>query len=173
MSVLTLPLAEATRPNTFRALYLYEPVVAPAAPPGDAPHPWDERLAPKIKAALFRRRVFPSRAAVVQAYSSRGPLSRFAPECLRLYVEHGFRDTAEGNVELACEPQTESTIFALGPRSGAEEKLPRVLCPVVVAAGGRDAHDGPAVVSPGVARGVAHGRLELCVPLRLRCMCAF
>jgi hypothetical protein len=33
---------------------------------------------------------------------------------------------------------------------------------VVVAMGGRDAHDGPAVVSPGVAKGVKHGRLERC-----------
>ena len=74
----------------------------------------------------------------------------------------GFRDAADGSVELCCEPQTESAIFALGPRSGAEERLPRVMCPVVVAMGGRDAHDGPAVVSPGVARGVANGRLERC-----------
>lgn len=66
-------------------------------------------------------------------------------------------------MQLCCEPATESTIFALGPRAGAEERLPRVLCPVVVAMGGRDAHDGPAAVSPGVARGVAHGRLERCV----------
>ena len=44
-----------------------------------------------------------------------------------------------------------------------------MLCPVVVAMGGRDAHDGPAVVSPGVARGVAHGKLERCVQV---CECA-
>ena len=117
----------------------------------------------------------------------RAPLSFFAPECLRLYVDHGFRcaapahiiarawcahvvsaicrDASAGSVELCCEPATESTIFALGPRSGAEERLPRVLCPVVVAVGGRDAHDGPAVVSPGVAKGVKHGRLERCVQI--------
>ena len=72
----------------------------------------------------------------------------------------------DGSVALCCEPATESAIFALGPRAGAEERLPRVLCPVVVAMGGRDAHDGPAVVSPGVARGVAHGRLERCAQLQ-------
>ena len=158
-----LLLAEATRPGTFRAMFLFEPVVAPAGQPGVA-HPWDERLKPKINGALNRRRVFPSRRAALEAYSSRPPLSFFAPECLRLYVEHGFRDAAEGGVELCCEPATESAIFALGPRAGAEERLPRVLCPVVVAMGGRDAHDGPAVVSPGVARGVARGRLERCAP---------
>ena len=56
-------LAEATRPNTFVAVYLFEPVVAPADKPGQ-PHPWDERLKPKIKGALARRRTFPSRQAV-------------------------------------------------------------------------------------------------------------
>ena len=108
-----LLLAEATRPKTFLAVYLFEPVVAPTDKPGQ-PHPWDERLRPKIKGALARRRTFPSRQAVrasctvaecinarhsrfrpapqaLDAYSSRPPLSFFAPECLRLYVEHGFR----------------------------------------------------------------------------------
>ena len=55
--------AEATRPGTFRCMYLFEPVVAPTGQPG-VPHPWDARLAPKINGARNRRRTFPSRQAV-------------------------------------------------------------------------------------------------------------
>jgi pimeloyl-ACP methyl ester carboxylesterase len=65
--ILTTPCAEATRPGTFRALYLFEPVVAPTGEPG-VPHPWDARLKPKIQGALNRRRTFPTRQAVRAAH---------------------------------------------------------------------------------------------------------
>jgi hypothetical protein len=73
------------------------------------------------------------------------------------------RDLADGSVELCCAPETESAIFANGPRAGAEEKLPLVKCTVTVGVGGRDAADGPARVAPVVAKGVPQGRLETCV----------
>ena len=66
-----LLLAEATRPGSFRALYLFEPVVAPSAH-GAEPHPWDAPLAPKVQAALQRRRTFPSRQAVRAARAQLG-----------------------------------------------------------------------------------------------------
>ena len=61
-----LLLAEAKRPGSFRALYVYEPVVAPQATAGQE-HPWDKPLQPKVQAALNRRRTFPSREAVRRA----------------------------------------------------------------------------------------------------------
>ncbi len=81
----------------------------------------------------------------------------------------GRRDLADGSVELCCAPETESAIFANGPRAGAEQKLPRVKCAVTVGVGGRDANDGPARVAPVVAKGVPHGRLETCVHARRAC----
>lgn len=173
-------LAEAARPGAFAALYLFEPVVAPDASGGeDEPHPWDEPLKRKVQAALKRRAVFPSRAAALSAYVEKPPLSLLHPTCLRLYVEHGFRraslhaacaprakvelrrDVPGDGVTLCCQPETEAEIFRLGPRSGAERVLPRVVCPVTVGVGGRDTQDGPARVAPTVASRVVRGRLEL------------
>ncbi len=63
---------------------------------------------------------------------------------LERYVEHGFRDTADGGVELQCSPEIEvamiRTIFEAmervydgGPRGNAFDALARVSCPVAIA----------------------------------------
>lgn len=157
-----LLLAEASCPGAFASLYLYEPVVAPAGEPGQ-PHEWEQPLSGKVQAARRRRASFPCRADALAAYAQKLPLSLLHPSCLRLYVERGFRDTPPGgsSVTLCCLPETEATVFELGPSAGVEALLPRISCPVTVAQGGRDAHDGPARVAPTVATRVVRGVLQL------------
>ena len=147
-------------------------------------------LLPGFAAANARMRTWRPcvRNQALKAYASKPPLSHCHPDCLAAYVEHGFRcaggaclctiaaaalsrarpaqtrDLADGSVELCCAPETESAIFALGPRAGAEEKLHRVHCAVTVAVGGRDAREGPARLAPHVALLLPNGRLETCAP---------
>lgn len=154
-----LLLAEASRPGSFAALYLFEPVVAPNPSPGVAAHPWDARMVPLISGARRRRRAFASRADALGAYAAKPPLSYLRRDCLGDYVQHGFQATPAG-VELACAPDVESAIFANGPRAGILPVLPRVRCRVTVAVGGRDAADGPAQAAPGVCAGCWDVRLE-------------
>src|SRR5205085_4966572 len=78
-----LLMAEADRPGTFRALYLWEPVVMPV---DDPPGPQDNPLS---EGALRRREVFPSRDAAYDNFASKAPFSVLHPAALRAYVDHG------------------------------------------------------------------------------------
>jgi pimeloyl-ACP methyl ester carboxylesterase len=152
-------LAEAHRPGTFDALYLFEPVAAPSVQAGQA-HPWEEPLKVLAGAALKRRAVYPSRAAARAAFAAKPPLSYFHPTCLDKYVLHGFEDLSNGQVSLRCRPETESAIFWLGMQAGIQPQLGAVTCPVVVAVGARNMDDGPASVAPAVVAGVWRGRMQ-------------
>jgi pimeloyl-ACP methyl ester carboxylesterase len=66
---------------------------------------------PMATAARKRRRVWSSRDEMVASYGSRPPLDVLAPEALAAYVQWGTVDRDDGNVELACDPDIEATIF--------------------------------------------------------------
>jgi pimeloyl-ACP methyl ester carboxylesterase len=105
----TMLAAAAARPDLFAAVALVDPVVLERAWYADPAAAGGGRLA---AAAARRRSAFPSRAAVVEAYRGRELFADWDPRALALYAEHGFRDTAEGSVELRCPPVVESAVFA-------------------------------------------------------------
>jgi len=127
----TLLLAEQRRPGTFAGIFTYEPVVAPpsfwAAWPATGHDPG--------RAALRRRAVFPSRAAAVQHYGAKRPLSCLRPDVLADYVEEGFADQADGTVHLRCDPAAEAATFAMAPHNQAWDHLQLVACPTTYACG--------------------------------------
>lgn len=99
--------AAAARPGLFVALCLVDPVILAReryADPSRSP----SRL---VEGALRRRRRFASRADVVDAYAGRAVFAAWEPRALDLYAQHGFRDTAEGDVELCCAPEVEASVF--------------------------------------------------------------
>jgi pimeloyl-ACP methyl ester carboxylesterase len=125
-------LAEQRRPGTFRALYLFEPVVfPPAAMDGFV----DQQPNPMSEVAARRRADFPSRDAAYENFAAKPPMDSFAPEALRAYVEHGFADQPDGTVTLRCRPENEARMYQMAPQSRAWDALATVQCPVVVARG--------------------------------------
>jgi pimeloyl-ACP methyl ester carboxylesterase len=62
-------------------------------------------------AARKRRAVWPDRATVRESYGARPPLDVLAPDALDAYVRWGFVDRPDGQIELACAPEDEATIF--------------------------------------------------------------
>jgi pimeloyl-ACP methyl ester carboxylesterase len=152
-----LVLAELERPGTFSSLWLYEPILIPSlegTPRTDArggPNPMAER-------ARKRRRSFPDRDAAYENYAAKPPMSTMTPAALRAYVDHGFRDTPGGEVELKCTPEVEADVFGSSGSPRAFDRLDEVACPVAIVVGG----DGgmPAQLAPLVARALPHGRLE-------------
>jgi pimeloyl-ACP methyl ester carboxylesterase len=147
-----LVLAELRRPGTFRALYLYEPVLIPR---GTFPGTPDDN--PMSAAARRRRPLFPSRDAAYDNYASKPPLDVLAPEALRLYVDEGFAD-AEGGVALKCRPEDEAEVFRNGGRHGAFDRLGELALPVTIAQGGV-VDPGPGMLAPVQAQAIRHGRL--------------
>jgi len=149
-----LLLAEARRPGTFRALYLYEPVVMPSDwDPGSA------RANPLAEGARRRRPVFASRDAAYENFAGKPPFSVLDRDALRAYVDHGFADEADGSVRLKCEPEHESRVYSMGPQHRAYDELDRVTCPVTVARGALTA--GPAAFAEPVVERLPAGRLEV------------
>jgi pimeloyl-ACP methyl ester carboxylesterase len=147
-------LLEHRAPGTLAWAYLYEPIVRPDAGLFATSNPMAEQ-------AARRRDTFPSRADVMLRYAERPPLSLLRADCLRAYVEHGFRDDEDGAVTLRCAPAVEAGVFA---RSGdiTLDDVDGVSIPVTVAVGGTESSAlfSPAMLAADVVDRVANGRLE-------------
>jgi pimeloyl-ACP methyl ester carboxylesterase len=101
-------LAAAAEPGRVRALALFDPVVMPA---GMAPSAETMQHNPLAAGAERRRATFPSKAAVIEAYTGRGAFRTWSPQQLADYVEAGFRETETGEVTLTCTPAWEASNF--------------------------------------------------------------
>lgn len=100
-------LAAAAEPARVRALALFDPVIFPTAAQAQGA----TAESPLVAGALRRRATFPSRQAAYDAYLGRGAFRTWSDAQLADYVAAGFRDTASGEVTLACTPQWEASNF--------------------------------------------------------------
>jgi pimeloyl-ACP methyl ester carboxylesterase len=149
-----LLMAEAFHPGTFRALYLWEPVVMPF----DGPlGPQDNPLS---AGALRRREAFASRGEAYDNYASKPPFSVLHPDALRAYVDHGFADTDDGQVRLKCRPADESQVYRMGSAHPAFSRFGEIQCPVVIACGADSTAFGPDLIELQAAR-LPHARTEV------------
>ncbi|MEJ5254535.1 MAG: alpha/beta hydrolase [Acidimicrobiales bacterium] len=151
-----LLLAEERRPGTFRALYLFEPVVFP---PEIARVASSTGANPLAEGALRRRAEFDSLDAAFDNFAAKPPFSSLDPAALRAYVEHGFAPTPAGTVRLKCRPEHEAQVYRMGAAHDAFAHLDRVTCPVVVARGAATG-PGPASFVERIVGALPHGRVE-------------
>jgi len=105
--------AAARRPDLFGRLVLVDPVVPP---PPELVERFDparmERLRGMVEAARRRRSVWASRAEARAHFAARSLFAPWRPRALDLYVEHGLRERADGQVELKCPAEIEAAIFS-------------------------------------------------------------
>jgi pimeloyl-ACP methyl ester carboxylesterase len=150
-----LLLAEARRPGTFSALWLYEPVVFPPtlASSGGAPP------AELSGRARNRRARFASFAEAEANFASKPPLDVLDPAALHAYVQHGFAEQPDGSVTLRCRPEDEAKVYEMGSQHDAWEHLDEVRCPVTIVRGALDA-PGPVLMAAPVAERLPAGHLE-------------
>jgi len=146
-------LAEERRPGTFVGAWMFEPILFPH----DYQFHEPERRNLMADAARRRRDTFASRDDAYDNYASKPPLDQLDPAALRAYVDHGFGDTADGQVTLKCRPETEAAVFESSD-SGAFELLDQVEALVVVAVG-RDSN-GPAEFGDAIVGRLPRGVLE-------------
>jgi pimeloyl-ACP methyl ester carboxylesterase len=147
--------AEQRWPGTFRATWLFEPVLVPVG--FERPGEFNSTL---IEIARRRRQVFDSVGDAYKRFSSKPPFDSCRPEAVRAYVEIGTFPTPEGGVQLSCAGETEARVFESNERFDFAE-LASVRCPTLVACGGTS-HLGetPAMVAPLVADALGDARLE-------------
>jgi pimeloyl-ACP methyl ester carboxylesterase len=148
-----LVMAASRRPDAFRSLWLYEPVIVPTngvlMPEGDNP---------MAEAAARRRDRFDSLDHAYENYRSKPPLNRLDPRALRAYVDGGFSISPDGSAILRCQPSTEAEVFRLAATSGAWSYLAALQVPVAVVAGSPD-EVGPVAFAPAIADGLPVGTL--------------
>lgn len=108
--------AAARRPDLFGRIALLDPVLYP--PEREHTPERQERKTLMVEAARRRRSVWPSRAEVRAAYVRRPLFARWHPAALDLYLDEGFRERDDGQVELRCSSEVEAAVFA---GSGATE----------------------------------------------------
>lgn len=149
-----LLLAEERRPGTFASIYTYEPIVAP-------PEVWAGRGAGSDPAPAARRRrpVFDSKAAALEHFSSKPPLSSLRGDVMVDYVEGGFVIRPDGAVALRCDPETEAATYAMAAHNTAWERLPQLGCPVTVGCGGSRGEFGRDAATALAAR-IPGGRID-------------
>ena len=110
-------LLDAVRPGIVRKALLCEAIAFPIDGLRDRPSG-----APNVMAdvARGRRAVWADRDTVRASYASRPPMNALEPAALDAYLQYGFRDRADGQIELACEPEVEAAWFeAAGQPDGA------------------------------------------------------
>ena len=101
-------LTAAALPERARALALFDPVLLGDRARSDRTGVTES---PLISGAKGRRRRFPSREEAFAAYRGRGAFKTWVDAMLKDYVAAGFRDVADGGVELTCDPAWESSNF--------------------------------------------------------------
>jgi pimeloyl-ACP methyl ester carboxylesterase len=104
----------ADRPDRVKALALFDPVIPAQAMMAQLLASGGQAMRGNVLAegALRRRAVFPSKQAVIDSYRGRGPFKTWPDAALEGYVEDGFVERADGQVELACAPAWESSNFS-------------------------------------------------------------
>ncbi len=147
-----LVLAAARRPDVFRSLWLYEPVIVPTE---DGLPDGDNTMS---EGAARRRERFDSLERAYQNYRSKPPLDRLHPDALRAYVAGGFSSDPDGSVTLRCRPSIEAEVFRHAATSGAWGNVAAVEIPVAVVVG-RPEGVGPGAFAPVIADALPHGKL--------------
>ncbi|WP_304167095.1 alpha/beta fold hydrolase [Phenylobacterium aquaticum] len=109
-------IAAAGAPERVRGLVLFDPVVM--SPDTPQPPPEDMARSPLALGARNRRAVFPSHAAVVEAYRGRGAFKTWPEAALVDYVADGFATRADGEVELTCSGAWEASNFTTADSAG-------------------------------------------------------
>jgi len=124
--------AAARRPELFGRLVLVDPVIPP--PPALLAQ-FDpdrlERLRGMVEAAQRRRSVWPSRAEAREHFAARSLFADWRPAALDLYVDHGLREIAGGQLELKCPGAVEAAIFGQGGGIDVEALASRVRAPAI------------------------------------------
>jgi len=124
-------LAAAEAPRRVRALALFDPVIISREAQAFVRGSGRAYDSPLIAGARSRRRAFPSRQAVFESYQGRSIFKAWPDEALRGYVDAGFRELADGTVELSCTPEWEAAGFA-GQAHDIWGAMARVEAPVSI-----------------------------------------
>jgi pimeloyl-ACP methyl ester carboxylesterase len=149
-------LVEERRPGTLRCAYLYEPIIVPSIAAEGFSGGDNNMMATN---ARKRRATFPSKADALLRYASRPPLDILQASALYAYVEHGFREEADGTARLKCLPDDEAATFAATGKATVD-LVAKVQTPTTVAVGQDEGSWSPSMFGPAIADAMPNAVLE-------------
>ena len=127
-------LATALRLDRVKSLALIEPNLIDR--PGQQSA---DRTKRAVERAGRRRAVWPDRETIVQAYRQRPIFTHWRDEALWAYINGGFRDGPDGQVQLACPPEVEAAYYEAQMGRNVWEAVAELDLPtLLVAAEGSD-----------------------------------
>ena len=84
------------------------------------------------RARASARAVWPSRAAARAKWAGKELFANWDRACFDLYLAEGLHDRSDGQVELACPPEIEATIFEAAPDFDVMQRAAEVRVPALV-----------------------------------------
>ena len=129
--------AAAERPDLFGRVALLDPVVMP--PAEERPPDLSQRRNIMSDIARNRRQVWSSRDELRETWGAREAFAAWDRRVLDLYIDEGFRDRDDGQVELKCPGEIEATIFEASPRFDLFARTKQARTPGLLLSGS----DGP------------------------------
>lgn len=123
--------ASAARPALFERLVLVDPI----APPRQAAALAAMRGTPGTRMGDIARKrsaVWPSRAAARAKWAGKELFANWDERVFDLYLAEGMHDRPDGQVELACPPEIEGTIFEAAPDFDVMQRAAEVKVPALV-----------------------------------------
>ena len=148
-----LLMAAHRRPELFRRIIAFEPIVFPPEGLSESPPDAESFM---VVGARRRRASFPSYDAAIANYAGKPPLDAFTPAALEAYVRFGFAQ-GNGEVHLKCTPDTEAGTFATGALHRTWDVLPEIMSDVLIVAGVVQPMQ-PSRIAEGVAQRLPNGR---------------
>jgi len=127
-----LVMAALQKPEIFRALIIYEPIIFPVEVQQSAST--RSGPSPLVEGARRRRKTFASREEAFANYASKPPMNVFDPRALNAYVDHGFRDLND-SITLKCSPEHEARNFEMGTDHDTSSQLKNLQVPTWVVSG--------------------------------------
>ena len=125
-------------------MWLFEPIIFPPEFRTDP----DEDT-PLSAGAMRRRADFSDVESAFDNFAAKPPMSTLAPECLRAYVEHGFRPDGD-HITLRCRPAIEAAFYRRGAHHRGWDVSASVTIPTAIVVGA-EVPMGPAMVAPRLA----------------------
>ncbi len=126
----SLLMASLIAPELFSALFVFEPIVFPPTPESDERPP-----NPLAGGARKRRATFTGFDAALENFTAKPPMASFHPAAREAYVRHGFKPTANGEVELKCLPEHEARTYETGGSHSTWDDLSKITSRVWVISG--------------------------------------
>ncbi|MFZ7127656.1 MAG: alpha/beta fold hydrolase [Desulfobacterales bacterium] len=139
MGATVLTLAEALYSLGSAGIIMIEPIFLPR---DYYRRQWSIEDHPLARRSMYRRNSWTGPLEAKAYLKTKSLFRNWDEEMLDLYVRYGMKEGGAGNLELACPPEKEASIFLGDQQYDPWPVLEKITCPVLILEGGRSENAG-------------------------------